>query len=197
MATFGERILDRAFGHPQGRLGRLGGAMMARANAATERRMVELAGISDGDIVLAIGCGPGVGVEYAARVAGMVIAVDPSETMLAACRRRCENLYDRGAVRLSRGTAQDTRQPDASADIVMTVNNVQFWPDWRAGFNELHRVTRPGGSLLISSHEKWLPGGLTALAAAVKRAGFDDIRTWTWEPPGRGATTAVQLHARQ
>lgn len=157
--------------------------------------MVELAGITSGDIVLTIGCGPGVGVEYAARAAGMVTAVDPSETMLAASRRRCVHFYDRSAVRLSHGTAQATKQPDASADIVMPVNNVQFWANWREGFNELHRVTRPGGSLLISSHEKWLPGGLTALAAAVKQADFEDVQTCTWEPPGRIATTAAQLRA--
>jgi SAM-dependent methyltransferase len=80
---------------------------------------------------------------------------------------------------------------------VLAVNNVQLWPDWPAGFGELHRVLRPGGRLLLSAHDKWLPGGLAALTAAVTAAGFDNIRTWTWEPPGRGATTAAQLSARR
>jgi arsenite methyltransferase len=77
------------------------------------------------------------------------------------------------------------------------VNNVMLWPDWQAGFTELRRVLRPGGRMLLSVHEKWLPGGLTALAAAVDAAGFDGIRTWAWEPPGRSATTAAQLQARR
>jgi SAM-dependent methyltransferase len=115
--------------------------------------------------------------------------------MLNACRRRCADLIRKDAVRLTHGDAENTGQADASMDVVLSVNNVQIWPDRAAGFAELGRVLRPGGRLLISAHAKWLPGGLAALAAAVEVAGFHDIETWTWEPPGRGATTAAQLRA--
>lgn len=100
-------------------------------------------------------------------------------------------------MRLVQGVANDTGQTAGSVDVVLAVNNVQIWPDWRAGFGELHRVLRPGGRLLLSAHEKWLPGGLTVLTAAVDRAGFEEIHTWIWEPPGRSTTTAAQLRARR
>ena len=115
--------------------------------------------------------------------------------MLAACRQRCAKLVDNGTVQLRLGDAENTGQPDTSVDVVLSVNNVMLWPDWHVGFTELRRILRPGGRMLLSAHDKWLPGGSTALATTVDNAGFDGIRTWTWEPPGRSATTAAQLQA--
>lgn len=196
MASLGTRLLEMSFGRPSGPLGSIGGWLMARGNAATERHLVEIADLRRRDVVLVLGPGPGIGLEAAARRSGDVIGIDPSDVMLASCRRRTEELVRRGAVRLVCGVADDTGQAAGSVDVVLAVNNVQIWPDWQAGFRELHRVLRPGGRLLLSAHEKWLPGGLAALTAAVEQAGFEEIQTWTWEPPGRGATTAAQLRAR-
>lgn len=194
MANLGTRLLEMSFGRPSGPLGRIGGRLMARGNAATERHLVDVAELDRRDVVLILGPGPGIGLEAAARRSKHVIGVDPSELMLASCRRRCAELIRRGGVCLVQGVAADTGQPSGSVDVVFAVNNVQIWPDWEAGFAELHRVLRPGGRLLLSAHEKWLPDGL---ATAVERAGLDEIRTWAWEPPGRGAATAFQLRARR
>jgi arsenite methyltransferase len=191
------RLLEKGFGRPSGPLGRIGGWLMARGNADTERHVVEIADLDQEDVVLVLGPGPGIGLEAAARRSRHVIGIDPSEVMLRAARRRGAELIEEGRLRLVRGVAADTGQADASTDVVLAVNSVQIWPDWQAAFAELHRVLRPGGRLLLSAHEKWLPGGLAALAAAVRNAGFDQIRTWTWEPPGRVAGTAAQLSARR
>ncbi|MEJ3655480.1 class I SAM-dependent methyltransferase [Actinomycetes bacterium KLBMP 9759] len=197
MAKIGDRLLDMGFGRPRGLLGRIGGRLMARGNAETERHLVRLAELGPDDDVLVVGPGPGIGLEAAAATAGHVVGVDPSDAMVAACRRRCAASIDGGVVEVRLGDAAHTGQGDASVDVVLSVNNVMLWPDRKAGFTELHRVLRPGGRMLVSVHEKWLPGGLSGLAAAVAEAGFGDVETWTWEPPGRGATTAAQLKARR
>lgn len=195
MAGIGDLVADAGFGRPRGILGRLGGRLMARGNGPTERHLVELAELGSDDAVLVVGPGPGVGLAAAGSVAARVVGVDPSELMLAASGQRCAALVEAGTVTLVQGDAANTGQADASTDVVLSVNNVVLWPDRAAGFAELHRVLRPGGRLLLSMHEKWLDGGPTALAAVVGAAGFAEVTTWTWDPPGRGAARAVQLRA--
>jgi arsenite methyltransferase len=190
MSTSLTQMLDRTFGHPRGLLGRFGGLAMAFGNAATERRVVELASITPEETALVVGPGPGVGLEETARHAGRTIGVDPSPDMLALAHRRCGD-----SVELKRGTAEATGEPDDSVDVVLSVNNVQLWDDRAAGFAELYRVLRPGGRLLLSSHEKWLPVSRHELADEAAAAGFTDLQTWTWDPPGFGASLAAQLRA--
>lgn len=82
-SSFGSRILLRGFGRPTGLLGRVGGWMMARSNAATERHLVALADLDSDEIVAVLGPGPGIGVQAAAEHAKEVIGIDPSDVMLA------------------------------------------------------------------------------------------------------------------
>jgi arsenite methyltransferase len=188
--TFLGKVLDRAFGHPHGVLGRIGGAVMACGNAATERHVVDVARLTSGETVLVVGPGPGVGLQVASEQCGAAIAVDPSEEMLALSRVRCPD------AELRLGSAERTGQPDESVDVVLSVNNVQLWDDRAAAFAELRRVLRPGGRLVLSAHERWLPVPRHELAAEAAVAGFTDLQTWTWDPPGFG-TTAAELRARR
>jgi arsenite methyltransferase len=197
MSNLGARVLDSAFGHPRGLLGALGSALMARGNAATERQMVRLARLHDSDTVLVVGPGPGIGLRAAGEQAAWTIGVEPSERMRADASQRCAELVRAGKVELREGTAESTGAPDASCDVVLSVNNVQLWPDRALALAELYRVLRPGGVLLLSMHERWLPGGRGGLSADVEAAGFAEVQCWAWQPPGRGALTAAQLRARR
>ncbi|HWD05997.1 MAG TPA: class I SAM-dependent methyltransferase [Amycolatopsis sp.] len=183
--------LDRAFGHPTGLLGRMGGLLMARGNAAVEHRLVALARLEPDETVLVVGPGPGVGLEAASRLAGTVIGVEPSAEMRALCRERCGD-----RVELRAASVSGTGCADGSVDVVLSVNNVQLWDDRAAGFAELHRVLRPGGRLLLSVHDKWLPVPRHALAAEATTTGFTDLQTWTWQPPGF-APLAAQLRVQK
>ncbi|MGW7440848.1 class I SAM-dependent methyltransferase [Streptomyces sp. NPDC054849] len=190
-----QRLLTKGFGRPSGLLGRLGGRLMAHGNAATERHVVALAALVEQDVVLVVGPGPGVGLEAAARLSVHVIGVDPSDVMLAMARRRCASAVARGRLRLTVGTAARTGEPANSVDVVISVNNLQLWPDLPAGLAELHRVLHPGGRMLLAAHEKWLPTALPLLAKTALAAGFTSVRTWTWEPPTRMTSTAALLSA--
>ncbi|MGP3690147.1 class I SAM-dependent methyltransferase [Streptomyces sp. IBSNAI002] len=195
MESITQRLLTQGFGRPSGLLGRLGGRLMARGNAATEQHVVDLAAPTGQEAVLVLGPGPGIGLEAAARRSAHVVGVDPSDVMLSMARRRCAPAIARGRVRLASGTAARTGEPDASADVVISVNNLQLWPDVTTALAELHRVLRPGGRMVLAAHEKWLPTGLPALAQTVRAAGFTSVRTWTWQPPTRMASTAALLSA--
>jgi arsenite methyltransferase len=192
MASITELLTTQGFGLPTGPLGRIGGALMARGNAETERRLVKLAAIADDETVLVLGPGPGIGLEAAGERARLAIGVEPSELMRASSERRCLSMIASGRVRVVPGDAEHTGQRDASVDVLFSVNNVMLWPDLAAGLAEAFRVLRPGGRLLISAHERWLPGGLDG---AVRAAGFVDVQSWTWQPESRFAALAAQLRA--
>lgn len=170
---------------------------MARGNAATERQIVRLSGLQLSDTVLVVGHGPGVGLRAAGEQASRVVGVDPSSKMREIAVKRCADLVRDGRVELHDGTAEATGQPDLAFTAVLSVNNAMLWPDRAAALAELYRVLRPGGALLISTHQRWLPGGQGQLAADVTSAGFDEVQSWLWKPPSRAASTAVQLRARR
>ncbi len=71
--------------------GEVAARVMARVNADMERAAVALAQLADGDRILVIGCGPGVGVvgilDAVVPAAG-VLAIDPSAVMVRAAKRR-------------------------------------------------------------------------------------------------------------
>lgn len=194
MGMIGEQVLRRGFGLPEGTFGRLGGWLMARGNGPTEKHVVKLAELQPKDHVVVLGPGPGVGLRAAGKYAAIVVGVDPSDTMLLAAKHRCADLVESGKVQLVRGEAADTHQPDHAANVVLSVNNVQLWPDLQAGLTEVHRILKPNGRLLISVHQKWAPDGL---AAELEQTGYTDITTTTWDPPGRGAGLALILTARK
>jgi ubiquinone/menaquinone biosynthesis C-methylase UbiE len=71
----------RAFGRPEGRLGKLGGVIMARTNQKIAARATELLDVRPDDQVLEVGFGPGVGIQPLADkvLSGRVAGLDPSE----------------------------------------------------------------------------------------------------------------------
>jgi arsenite methyltransferase len=185
-------VLMKAFARPEGAVGRVGGWVMARGNGATEKYLVGMAGLHGKEQVVVLGPGPGIGLRAAAQYAGVVVGVDPSEEMLLVAKRRCRELVERGKVELIHGDAANTHRPDRSASVVLSVNNVQLWPDRVAGLTEIRRILKPGGRVLISVHARWAPEGL---AEEVRAAGFQEVVSKTWQPPTRTAGRALIVKA--
>ena len=133
------RVLDVAFGHPRGPLGRLGAALMVHGNAEQETWAVKQAQLRPGAHVLVVGHGPGLGLVQAAAAVtpgGRVIGVDPSPLMRELAAARCARQIAAGVVVVREGTAGDSGCPTDSVDAVLSVNNVMLWdrsadsPSW-------------------------------------------------------------------
>jgi len=143
---------NNPFAHPSGWLGRLAGRIMRWTNK--QHDVVGVLGVQPGDDVLEVGYGPGGLIRLLAErtQAASIRGVDPSPEMRDQAGRHNRKAVRAGLVRLDLGTADRTGLPDASVDRVVSVRNVAIWPDLAAAVDELHRVARPGGTVVIAWH---------------------------------------------
>ena len=106
-------------------------------------RFADLAGIHDGQRVLDVGCGPGaLTAELVNRVgAASVSAVEPSDSFAAAARERLPG------VEVRQSAAEQLPFPDGTFDAALAQLVIHFMADPVQGLREMHRVTRPGGTV--------------------------------------------------
>lgn len=113
-------------------------------------RLVEASGVVPGDDVLDVGCGTGYFTSRLAAAAmpgGAVTGIDPSESMIDFCRQRIP-----GDISFVTGTAQQLPFDDGAFDVVassMTIHHIPAEARFTS-MNEMYRVLRPGGRLLIA-----------------------------------------------
>jgi SAM-dependent methyltransferase len=143
---------NNPFAHPSGLRGRIAGRIMRWTNKQDE--VVGVLGVQPGQEVLEVGYGPGGLIRLLAErtEAAIIRGVDPSPEMREQASRHNRKAVRTGRVRLDLGSADRTGLPDASVDRVISVNNVAIWPDLEAAVGELHRVVRPGGTVVIAWH---------------------------------------------
>lgn len=131
--------------------------------------LVDLADLRHGERVLDVACGTGVVARLAAQqvgVTGEVTGLDLNAGMLRVARSL--PAPSGAPVRWVEGSALAMPLPDASFDVVLCQQGIQFFPDQRAGLHEFKRVLVPSGRVLLSVWEGETPYTL-AMAAAVER----------------------------
>lgn len=114
---------------------------MGRYSRQLSPQLADLAGVSAGQRVLDVGCGPGaLTAELVGRVGPeAVAAVDPSEPFVAAARQR------HPGVEVQVAAAEDLPFPDGAFDVTCAQLVVHFMQDPVAGLAEMARVTRTDG----------------------------------------------------
>lgn len=144
-----DRPVSSPFAHPEGLVGSLAGWLMLWTY--DDKEVFDLLEVRPGHEVLEVGFGPG---GFLRRIAAMsprrLVGVDCSERMLRDAARR--NRGSAVPIDLRLGEAERTGLDAASFDRVASIHNVALWPDLERGLDELHRVLRPGGMLLLAWH---------------------------------------------
>jgi SAM-dependent methyltransferase len=156
-------------------LGRL--EAQARVVRALEGAWLRAQGISPGAAVLDLGCGPGLVTELLAELVphGTVVGVDANPALLARAERRLAATGHAG-VRFVEAWAHALPLADASVDFAYSRFLFQHLGDPAAVLQELRRVLRPGGRVvLVDTDDGGLvlhpePPGLPALLAASQAA---------------------------
>ena len=120
--------------------------------------LADAAGVTAGQRVLDVGCGPGgLTSELAARTdASNVAALDPAAQFVAACRERNPGADVR------EGVAETLPWQDGDFDVTLSSLVVAFMRDANQGVREMVRVTRPGGTVAACMWDI-AGGGMTML----------------------------------
>lgn len=143
-----------------------------------------IAASCSGAVVLEAGCGEGYGADLLAGTARRVLGLDYDVPTVAHVRDR----YPRVAV--ARANLVALPVPDATIDVVVSLQVIEHLWEQERFLDECRRVLRPGGTLLVSTPNRitFSPGRDTPLnpfhtreldprelAGLVRDAGFDDV----------------------
>jgi ubiquinone/menaquinone biosynthesis C-methylase UbiE len=178
----------------------LAGAFFAGRRRGVYRRLVRLSGARPCDLVLDVGCGDGYLTRLVARAVepdGLAHGIDPSAEAIDRARhigRGRSGTYSVGSA-LAIDAADSTYDVVVSSLVVHHIDET----DRRCALEEMRRVLRPGGTLLLAefrpptnrilrrvirpvASRAMLDNQVDALGTLVTGAGFDDLRTGHLRP---------------
>jgi demethylmenaquinone methyltransferase/2-methoxy-6-polyprenyl-1,4-benzoquinol methylase len=122
-----------------------------------KKLVVAMAGVKSGEKALDVCCGTG-DIAFALERAGAKVdGLDFSAEMLAVAQERSRN--GGSSVHFQRGDAMNLPFADAMFDVVTVGYGLRNLASWERGLEEMHRVARPGGRLLVLDFGKpdfWL-----------------------------------------
>lgn len=136
---------------PSGWLGRVNLWSMNRRHAKVTAWGLTHVSIQSRDTILDVGCGGGRTVARLAAVAadGKTYGIDYSAASVAASQRANRERIAAGRVEILPGSVSHLPFPDQMFDLVTAVETHYYWPDLNADMQEVLRVLKPGGTLII------------------------------------------------
>ena len=101
--------------------------------------------------ILDVGCGGGRTIQKLAAIAteGMVYGIDYAAGSIAASRGKNAQSIKAGLVEIRQASVSQLPFPDDKFDLVTAVETLYYWPDLVKDMQEILRVLKPGGTLII------------------------------------------------
>lgn len=170
-----------------GIFGLIAGLSMVAGRGSVARCAADLAGVTESDRVVDVGCGPGAAVREAARRGAEVSGIDPAPVMLRLARMLTAR---NERITWLEGAAESLPLADGGATVLWSISTVHHWPDLERGLAESFRVLTPNGRLLaierrrqpgttgLASHG-WTDAQAKAFSELCSVAGFEDSRVQT------------------
>jgi SAM-dependent methyltransferase len=114
---------------------------------------------------------------------GKVCGVDYANGSVAASRARNSKLIEVGRVEIKQASVSQIPYPENTFDLVTAVETQYYWPDMVNDMQEIRRVLKPGGTLLIIAESygdgkyEWLQGPVMKLLRS-KNPGVKEQREY-------------------
>jgi ubiquinone/menaquinone biosynthesis C-methylase UbiE len=172
------------FAHPEGWVGRLVGIILALKNRERNAWAISLLDIQANDHVLEIGFGPGQAIQEVAKRTpqGFVAGIDSSDVMVEQAGKRNAAAIRSGHVFLQKGIESPLPFDQDKFNKAFAVNSIQFWSKPIEGLQEVRRVLKPGGRVVITIQPMWAKtedevGSVAEkLEFQLKQVGFKQVR---------------------
>lgn len=149
-------------------------AKMNRYEVSKRLRLVFDEALRDTDLagqeLLDAGCGTGLFSQVAVERGANVTSVDVGESLLAEVAKKCQS-------RRIVGSVMDLPLGDESFDVVVCTEVIEHTVDPRRGVEELTRVLRPGGTLVLTTpNHRWHFS--IRLANALRLRPYEGLENW-------------------
>jgi len=114
------------------------------------KTVVDMARVEKGSLILEVGCGTGFTTAEIVDRAGEenVVAVDLTPEQMKKAVLRFPNTV------FMRGDAENLPFKDGRFDAAISAGSIEYWPNPRKGIEEMARVTRSGGRIVVLAPRK-------------------------------------------
>jgi len=126
--------------------------LVPRMFAPWAKLLLAEAKLSTGESLLDVACGPGTVAHMASEMAGpngKVTATDISPPMLNIARAKSRS-PNAAPIEFVESPANPLKVPDASFDVTVCQQGLQFFPEKVEALKEMARATRPGGRIVVA-----------------------------------------------
>lgn len=162
------------WGVPRGTLGRVGARVLARLAGPLYAMMAKELELRPEDDFLEVGCGSARLLAEQASHVGHVAGLDASEIQLEMARKRLAERIAAGTAEIVLGDAMALPWEDGRFSVVGSLNCLKFVPDPPRALQEMHRVLRHDGRVVLTidkQSDKWGRSGEV-----------DGFGQWQWSP---------------
>ena len=182
VAIAGIAYVGRQVKKPTRFVGRLFARLMNNSHSALTDWALTHVEIDNGATVLDVGCGGGRTIEKLAQVATSVYGVDYASGSVGESQSHNKQLIAEGRVHVERASVSQLPFTGDFFDVATAVETQYYWPDLANDMQEILRVLKPGGRLMIvaesykGGRNDWLLGPVMRLISS-NRLSADDQRT--------------------
>jgi ubiquinone/menaquinone biosynthesis C-methylase UbiE len=139
------------FQRPTGQLGRIIASRMNREHFELTTWGLNHVTIDPNYVLLDVGCGGGKTINRLAQLVpqSKVYGIDYSPDMVTYAKKVNKKLVEENKVEIHEASADNTGFPDGTFDLVTACETYYFWPNLPAAFQEINRILKPNGRLLM------------------------------------------------